>query len=334
MKKNKQEMLDVLQTIRPAVSKKAIVEQMDCFLFTGKHVYAYNDKISIGIPLKTDFIVGVPSDELYAVLQKCPGEEIEFELTEDGTLSISSKKFRAGIRVVEGSLMDSLPDKLMDEVEWHKVPEGFVEALNLCSFSAAKDASVVFLNCVSIQKDKIVSSDNYRISKYELKQKMNHEFLLPLSSVIELCKIGGFTEYAIHEVWALFKNKEGVIFNSRMIQSQYPDTSELFAVKGQRFKFPESIVPAIDACGVFADPVMIDSRLTIKIGDQKISCRSENEKGWAEYDLEADSKVDDLQFEINPTFLAAILKHATTVVHGENRLLFRSGAFQHVVALC
>lgn len=336
MKIKKQQLIDVLQVIKPAVSQKGIVEQMDCFLFTGQYVFAYNDKISIGHPFETDFNCGISAEELYRVIAKCPSDDIDLSFTEN-ELVVAAKKFKSGIKHTEGELFDILPDKVLNAVKWKSAPAEMQEGIDLCSFSAAKDASVPFLNCVAVIQDHIVSSDNYRVSRYTLPKAIPDSFLLPVKAAVELCKISGISHYSLHAGWALFKNKEtGVIFCARVVAVDYPDASisDILDVKGERFKIPDEVLPAIEACDIFADPVALDSRMTLKIQKDVLCCKSKNDRGWMEYSLDVKTKIDNLEIDINPIFLGHILKHATMVTHGENKLLFRSGAFQHVMALC
>jgi hypothetical protein len=61
----KQELIAVMDAIKPGLSKKDITRQLQDFFFTGKEIATYNEKISVLHPYETDFKVSVSSEWLY-----------------------------------------------------------------------------------------------------------------------------------------------------------------------------------------------------------------------------------------------------------------------------
>ena len=86
--------------------------------------------------------------------------------------------------------------------------------------------------------DKIVSTDNWRISQYEFpKPKANMDFLLPKASAKELVghKVGQVQQ---GENWVHFRNRDGLVFSARTIAVDFPECDRFFKLKGETVELP------------------------------------------------------------------------------------------------
>ena len=80
MKLNRNELLDCLNIVRPAIASKEVIEQTTCFIFQAGQVITYNDEVAIHAALPEGFEVegAIPAKELLNILNRFKGDEVEF----------------------------------------------------------------------------------------------------------------------------------------------------------------------------------------------------------------------------------------------------------------
>jgi len=329
----------ILQTIKPAISKREVVEQSTHFIFTGTDATAYNDRICISYPCESDFVCSVNSDDMSRIINGFSSTDIEITM-KDNQLQVKGKKARSGLACIEeGPIMKMIQDlntkNLLKNYKWYNLPAEFNEALNLCLFSASKDVSLVELSCLSISNKGIISSDNLRISSYSLSIDVPRDFLIPLSSAEELAKIK-VTKLLLTEAWAHFATEENIIFSCRIVSAEYPDVFEFFEMTdAMKLEMPKNLKKTIDSI-IFSveGDIDIDKKMQLTITDNKICCRAEKQNCWIEQDIDIEYNSETIQFDINPIFLAQILEKSTTMKIEPGKALFESGDnFKHVMAM-
>lgn len=345
------DLISVLDKARAAVDVRGTtgLEQAQHFIIRGGRVLAYNDRICISAPLKvnTDLQLTVSAEDLYGVLSEIPEDGVVLEAGEDGvSLIVRSSSTEAGMAALplEGDLADLILSLKLDSLEpedWQDLPSDFCKALNLCSFSASKDSADIAFSCLSIDCDgmgtgTIYSTDKWRISRYIFEDGGAFNFLLPLSAVLELIK---------HEIvqaqevgpWIHFRDKAGLVFSVRAINTPFPDCKDFFAVEGVEFDLPDTLGLALHQALVFApgeDKELREAELFFEKG--KVKVHSRNDRGWIKRSvlvpgLEVPEGMSRLL--INPEFFIDILQQATTITVSKSQALFSAGAFNHVMML-
>ena len=334
MKINRDELLKILEAVSPAIGKKDMQEQLSGFLFTGDDIVTYNEQLCIKYPFETDFVCAISSEEFYKVLKGI--EEETVDINEKGeSLTIESVKTRAKLNTFleDEGILKSIKSINDGEFKWKTLPEEFIKALSLCLFSVSKDISQGVLTCVCIGKGKLFSSDNYRISMYEL-EEIDDSVLLPLGPASELVKFN-VKEYCRSDSWIHFKTDNGVIFSSRIVNEEYPDCLPFFKLEGgSRLRMPKALKGAVDAITFFAEGENdLDKKITVSFKEDSIFCTGEGRNGWVEKKVPIKYKKDDISFIINPVFFSQILNSITSVTLTKEKALFKSGNFKHVIAL-
>lgn len=334
MKVNRQELLKALKAIKPGLATKDIVEKATCFIFTGTEIITYNDLISIGIPFKTDFKCSVPAQEFYKILSEMEDKDLRI-FVKDGKLNFKTSR-ATGHASISTESADDIVQLLIpkNKQKWQPLPKDFIQGVSLCMFSTSKDMTHPHLSCLCIQGDEIISSDDYRISLFTMKNKIKNKMLIPATEIQELIKFK-VTHYSINEPWVHFKDKNGVVFCARTIQADFPNYKKFLDVKGtRRFKIPEGTIKAIKLSSIFAEGDFdSNKRILITIGDGELVCKGEKESGGIEVKTKIDFKGKPVSFTINPFFFSQILSHISTVVLSKNTLLFKSGSFKHLISL-
>jgi DNA polymerase III sliding clamp (beta) subunit (PCNA family) len=333
MKVNKTELLGVLTAIKPALSK-GVLEQGNNFIFTGKEIITYNDCIAISHPFKSDFKCSVPADKFYKLVSRIKKDEFEIQFQKD-RLKVASPGVKGNLSTIETDteVINLIKPSNVD-IEWSRLPDNFRKAVGMCLFSMSKDSMKPEMNCVSVNHDHVASTDNMRLSQYTLKEAMEFNFLLPGPAAKEVIKFD-VVWYYLADAWIYFSTEDGVIFCSRYGGGKFPDFSHLIALKGKKIFLPKDLSKVIETAGIMtAEDYDIDKRIEVRIKNEKIFCRGEDDTGW----IEASTRIkcsQQISFVINPVFFTQILDKTTVLIYNKNesRLLFKSGAFKHIISI-
>lgn len=332
------ELLSVLSKIKPGIAKADTEEQSTHFIFMKDSVVTYNDKICISHDFPIGTTGSVKADDFFKVVSSIEEEDFEISQKED-SIFIESESTKAELPFLTETnvikKIETLNTKTL-ESRLKSLPEDFIAGVSLCLFSAQKDdIANSYLHCINIQEDHILSSDNYRISYYELSDKMEDIFLIPLSEAIELCKFN-FNCYSLDESWIHFTNEDGIIFSARRASVEYKGNYEgHFEVKGVEIELPSDLKKSVDLLGsICATDFELDKEIQIKIDKKKMILKVQKEKGWIEKSVTLEKPVKKkVNFNIHPTFFSQILTKSTTMTVGDNTALFTRENFKHVVGL-
>jgi hypothetical protein len=312
-----------LKTIQPGIEKGGTV------FFNGKYLVAGNDQIIVHCPLETDFTGGVNYDDLNKLIGAINIADIEL-INQENQLLIDAGNVAGGLKVVNPD--EDIPFALPENCEWETLPADFNEALTLCSFSASTDPSLGLLTCLKVDKKNIISSDNFRVSKYTFTKPIKNTFMLSLTVINSLLKFNP-VKVCQDISFAHFELDNGAMFSCRKAVGEYPNVNNLFNVTGETFELPKELRTAVKSVEFLADNENVYERfVTIETVDGKLRCGSENSRGWTNFVL--DQTIDrDIKFRINPAFLYEILDKVTEITLGLDKALFKTDKFIHVMAL-
>ena len=331
----KNDLLKILQSVKPGLATKGIIEQFTHFIFSGTAVMTYNDEICVSHPLKTDFQCSVIADDLYKTLTGSRGNQAVFlELKDDKLLVKTSSRVAKLSTEVERDAEKLISMLKLNEIkEWQKLPDEFLRGMFLCMFSASKDMTKGAGTCVHINGEYLVSSDEARISLYTLPKSTEFTTLIPARSVVELVKFDNMEEVCLKSNWIHFKTKTGVIFSARIMEDKYPDVLSYFDVQGEELTLPADLKQLVESVVFMAEgQVDIDKRVEVIIEKGKIKCKAEKSVGNIEDSLDFES-TKEFHFFVNPFFLSQVLEKATTMIATENLAYFHSENFEHVISL-
>lgn len=335
MKIQTSELLKILNVLKPGLTTKEFVVQATHYLFTGDTIATYNDRICISYPFHTDFVCSVRSTELIEIIGSVKEAEVDITL-KDNKLKVVTPTTKAQLSAtLDPMLIDLVHTLKLGDLQWTELPTKFKDGIFLCMFSASKDVSLKHLATVGVSGNTIVSSDNVRVSRYTLDTPLNATFLLPQSCATELVKFN-ICEYCIQDSWAHFLDNNDVTFSCRISLATYPDVASFFDVdsNGIELVFPEGTKDLVDSLLVMADgQFTLDKSISVTIENNVMVCRSEKQLGYLEKSLPITYNGDPLQFAINPIFFSQVLDKATVMQMFDDRALFTSGNFSHIMAL-
>src|SRR3990167_7230607 len=239
------QLLEKLDTCRPGLAKREIIEEAVRFIFTGENITTFNDEIAIIAPYPTDFHCSVNGDELYKVLAGIREDEVDITI-QDNQLLIKSKRTKAGLSTIIGekervdSLIKKLQEATIEKGFWRRLPKDFIEGITLCMFNASKDMTTGVRCCVAAKDDKIYSTDSIRISRYIMDNTVK-EMLIPARNAVELVKYP-IKKYGKSEGWLHFLTDDNIMFNCRMMVGEYPYIIDrFFREPVEPFNMPEEL---------------------------------------------------------------------------------------------
>jgi hypothetical protein len=336
----------ILESVRPGLASRQTHEQATHFIFTGKDVATFNDRLCITHPYDSDFKCSVKAIDFHKWLSYIEGEKLD--------LTLDGKAMVATVENDEAGFSCSLDDNHKVEKyirrrshdakgKFEKLPDEFLEGVQLCMFSCSTDLSRSAMNCVNINGKDLMSSDGMRLSWFTMSDEMP-SCLIRARDLSELVKFP-ITQYRITKKWAHFKTDDGVMFSAKLITGDYPDkrphfdaTKKLTVVA--EIEFPkEPLQRSLNATGIMVEEAdMIDRFVQVELEPNSIILSSERSKGmatgWTKSRIETEYEGTPVHFKINPTFLYQVLDRMTKFsIRTKKRALFTKDNFTHIIAL-
>lgn len=333
MKVNKNDFKKALENVKPGLASKEVIEQTTSFAFMGDRVVTYNDEISISHPVEGLEMTGaVKADEMYALLSKLKGDEIEMEI-EDNQILITSGKSRAGM-VLQAEIKLPL-EEIGEKSKWKKLPEDFLENLKFVIGGCSSDSSRPILQCVHFGEGGVYnSSDNLSLTHVVGEELPFSDFLLPQHTCSNLIKFEP-TKIAQGEGgWIHFKNSEQTTLSCRLFEEKFPDVSGLLKQKGENIELPKNIEEIIDRAEVFAKRgSYLDESISISITKKKLTVKGTSDTGWFEESEETTYEGDPITFSINPYLFRSILSKTHKCILNEKAIKFEEEGWEYLAML-
>lgn len=342
MELNREDLLDVLNLVRPGLSQKEVIEQSNHFIFNKDEVLAYNDELLISYPFDIELQCTVDASLFLKLISRMTTENISLQVKK-GLLECWNNKTSAHIPIVEESeifdYIKNVTDNL-DGAEWHDLSDDFVEGLRLCAFSAETDRQLGTLTCVRVEGADVMSGSKSRISWYTMNEEVPEDFYIEASLIGELSRYEGMSKYSLSKSWAHFKSDSDVTFSARrVIPLELLPFREPFAGfnVGVRIRIPNDLRESIETVNLVNEGEQaVDKLVTLIIDSTKVTCKAETKKGaiLEEVEFEKPPKIEkSFSVSMRPDFLVDVLDKTTFMYVGEHHVLFKRQAFQHIAGL-
>lgn len=336
MKIDRKEMLEILAKINPvAILKDAVDNISFCFTFFNDFIFVYNENFCILHPFKFDGVeCSVPANEFYEVLKKIDEDEIDIGFVKD-KFEIKSETTKANLKVLEVDLSNKISLIAADVKEikkWGKLPDDFSEGISLCLLSTDKRLTDSYFNCIWVNGKNMISTDNYRVSRYTFDKGIDDSFFIPEVTANEIIKYD-VKEYYKGETWIFFRTKDNVIFCLRGLQYDFPKLDYLFVFDGKNIKLPDNMGKIIEVSEILAAGDSEEEKeIEIKIENGEITCKGSNKAGWIEKVDKINSKIK-LNIIINPGFMRKVINKTKIGKVGKNLIVFKIENFEHLIGL-
>jgi DNA polymerase III sliding clamp (beta) subunit (PCNA family) len=345
MEINKAELMRILESVRPGLASRQTHEQATHFIFTGRDVATFNDRLCITYPYRSDFKCSVKAEDFYKWLSIIDGEDMDMSL-EDNAVIATSENHEAGFScsLDDNHRVEKFIRRRNHDAkgEFDKLPEEFLEGINLCMFSCSSDISRSAMNCVYIEGKDLMSSDGMRLSWFTMSKEMP-SCLIRARDLAELVKFP-ITQYLLTDKWAHFNTDEGVMFSAKLIIGSYADRRPYFKKAHEQetkteIEFPkESIQKSLNATEIMVEEAdMVDKHIRVEVEPDSIILSAQRSKGmstgWTRSRIEIEYEGSPIEFKINPKFLHQILDRLTKFSVKTEQIMFTRDNFTHIIAL-
>jgi len=344
MEVNREDLMDVLNLVRPGLSQKEIIEQSNHFIFNKDEILAYNDELLISYPFDIELQCTVDAGLFLKLISKMKTETISL-VVKDGLLECWNNKTSAHIPIVEESeIFDYIKNvtKELVDADWHRLAPDFIEGLRLCAFSADTDRQRGTLTCVRIEGKNVMSGTKSRISWYEMDKEVPEDFYIEATLIQDLSRYEDITSYVLTKAWAHFKSEGGTTFSARRVIPldllSFMEAFEGFN-DGVRIRIPADLRDSIETVNLVNEGEQsVDKLVTLIVNKNKVTCKAETAKGAILEEVDFDEKKKpaiekEFSLQIRPDFLIDVLEKATFMYVGEAHILFKRQAFQHLAGL-
>lgn len=342
MKINRQEFVEVLNIVAPAVGQNAMVPAFQCFQIDGDEVVATDGVMVIRAKFTEDtgLHCAIPAPQFRTLLSGMRAKEIDLE--DDGEGHLVVKTVKGSIKGTFTTIANFSP-LAVPTCELKTMEDdfkGLIAALSFCRYSTSKDEANGPYCGVRITGTKVYSTDKYRVARYEIgEQVLTEDATVPVKFVVILLKHkNSIAEMGIEDGRVLIvKLKNGTLLYTGLLEGEYRDLEEYFPTDmdgGAVVEFPEELSEILGRQIEYLKNVDATNMLTnIKIVGNICTLTSvDKELGKLTEDLElAVSQKDEIEFDINPLFLREVVEVSNTFTYNNGKILFSAGGLSYLV---
>jgi hypothetical protein len=316
---------------------KVLTADHDKFIFTQDKVGIVLDDFLVFFPwdgFKESFMVN--GNDLVKFVSKAKTEELDLEF--NGTeLQLSADKLRSGLSITDSK--DSVALKILDKcyhLQWEVLPEDFIEGISLCQFSISRNLASGALCYLYCDTTHLYSSDNFRISKYELAKPISSSFLLSYSACDKLLQLSDVMSISFTDPAWLFFECNGIIAGFRKVDFEFPTSVASFF--GQNitgnYIFPSQVEEQLPSVmSIVEDIPILDLQVFLKKEKGTLLLRYQKVGGWAEREIEVADDGVQFEFHINPIFFQQILEKTKTASYNNSIMQFSAEKFEHLFSM-
>lgn len=326
MKIDRKQLLAVLEAASAGLSKRAIIEQSNCFVFQGGKVHTFNDEVAIRSDFSLDVEGAVQADPLLALLRKMSEDELELEIVEEG-LQLKGDSRRATVKMEQDV---HLPiEAVEDPGKWKQIPEGVLDALEAAASCCSMDDSHFVLTCVHVGPERIESSDDSQIFHCPMTTGIKTDALLRREAIRTVVSLK-VTHWSETENWLHFKDKEGLVVSCRRYSERYPKVDQHLEVDGKAVGFPKDIGDALDKAQIFSSEDPVSNQVTVSLSEGRLRIEGKGPSGWYREQKKIKYNGVPLAFRIDPKLLSEISERSKKCVVGEDKIRVDTGGFTYV----
>lgn len=336
MKVNRETLLRSLNVVRPGLAdKKAIIEQSDCAVLLNGEALSFNDELCCRAPTGLDksFKGAVSAKELTDLLTKMEGLE-EVDVTqEDGHLLVKGKRESAGIRT-ETEI--TLPyDAVEKPKTWKRLPDHFLEAINIVQTCASNDETQTVLVHVHLTPKWVEACDRIQVARYRIKTDLSQECLVRKESIQHITNLD-VTEFSETDAWLHFRNPDGMILSCRRYLEEYKDVSDFLKVEeASTLVLPKTLTEATEKAEIFSSQSADENLLLIELRPDRLELCGRGVKGWYKKSHKISYGGEPMSFLIAPSLLREIVTRHNECLIAPNpgRLKVDGGKWVYVSCL-
>lgn len=336
MKINREQFVEVLGKVSPALGSSVLVPEFQYFQIQGDHIQATDGVVIIDSMFLADtgLECSIPK-EVLTLLTSLDTEEVDL-VVKDGKLGVRTTKLEGEFAVLVPPKFQQLSSiKLIDS----KLIDDVVEGLGFCRFVASRDLASGPKCGVQINGDTIFSTDRYRVMKWNLNGDTGVVCSVPIKFIdllkrnqSRISKLG----YAENETLVTILD-DGTYISTCLLKGEYPKLLQYFpdSAEYKQVEFGGSLTLAIDRHLVLLKDVNPSDRemvVGIKEGICTLTSKVPERSNLVEHIDVKMGKDSEIGFSVNPTFLQEISRRCSNFKYYDNGLiLFETDKLQYVM---
>lgn len=300
-----------LEKLNNLLTNKGLVEGSDLFHFDKEGIFAFNGEAFIGVYFESDLFGAVEGNTFYKLIDKYGTNEIIVQ-QENENLIVKKGKSKS---TFEFNTDIECPINL-DIGDWKKLPDDFIDALNICIYATGNDYTDMRTVCMHVKDNIVESTDTYRIMSYTMRKKIKDELFIP-NEVLTYFNKSKPIYYSITENWIYYMDVDDTIIAHRRIsfEESYPDLQEKINQLDDfhKIELPQTLYDSLEKASLFLkDKFDVDKYISIKVFKNRLRVLSKGTTGKYSDVLKVDFN-DEISFEINPKFLMDAMEKETQV---------------------
>lgn len=325
---SREQLLQEIESVRPGLSPKEIVEQSNCFVFRNGEVQSYNDEIACRHKCCLKVTGAVEAGPFLEILSKLHDDALT-PIVKDGELRLSGKRGKTGLRLEQEILLGI--ENIEQPKKWTKLPAEFADAVMLTHSCASQDESQPSLGCIHIHPEWIEACDNLQIARYRMATGIKDPILVRSNSLKHIVGMD-MTEWSRTETWLHFRNGSGLILSCRRYMEEYDDLDPLLKVKGTPTTLPKGLVEAAQRCNVFSSQNDRDEVL-VEMRPGKLRIKGQGVNGWYSEVKQLKYSGKPLAFLIEPKLLIELVTRYNDCEVTADRLKVDGGKYLYITCL-
>lgn len=340
-KVNRKKLVEILGELSFALDKRDIGIQSNHFIFTDNRIHVFNGEVYVSLPFKMPFTFSVEGKSFLKLVRSFTEDELYFEVKGEA-LHLKTANAKAKIPLIAKAAISELASihDICKGFDWKDLPEQVIEGIKLCGFSTSKDLTRGNYYCVAVFPDRVLSTDDIRLSRYEFNKKLKQtdRWLIPFT-YLDLFNKQEYEYYDDKGPRLSFKSKGEMYFSLTKIQGDFLENEEDFFKDPEdltKFKFPKDVKAYLDlVIGLMEDVLDYDKVIKITATGESIKCIYEGDLLYKERSFDIKGKKVKFNFLINPVFLKQILGIGSAFyIDDENyKIFYYSDSFSHVLSL-
>lgn len=217
MKILREELLSKLKRCLPGVDSKAfMLLGADCFVFRNNTVLAYNDCISVTMPLEIGISCAVPASSFYKALSSFKAKEVEI-VQEGSKLIITCGRATVEFTTIDEKIYDRFLHILPAEPEWKELPENFNSIIKTGILTHNTSIEGIF-----VHGKHLIASNQVILIDIELDRPLDR-FWINNKAATELVKLPALESYCTNASWIHFKSGDLMFSCRKLIDDNYPE---------------------------------------------------------------------------------------------------------------
>ncbi len=326
---NREALLRCLESVKPGLTAKEVIDQSSCFAFQGGDVITLNEEMSCRQTsgLGGKLTAAVEAKPLLETLHQWTEDEVDIEV-DDTTLTVGGKQRWADFPAADKILMSL--EIVDDPGEWVPLHEDFLDALQIVAACTGRDESRYFSTCVHIHPKYLEACDSNhgQAIRYRLRTGIKERAMVPHKSIKPIIDFG-MTEMSETESWLHFRSTNGLRLSCRRFVEEFPDLTTFLGVPdGAHVLLPKSLAASMKKAEVFTE------RALIKLMPKKMRIVARGTGGgYRERKNLAGYTGERMEFWIATQLLTEIVKRHNECEVTDSFLKVNGNRFVYVVAL-